>query len=125
MAAGGDLVDTVQRVAAARPALDVRANLSVSVDGTDLAVSSEGDRLVVQVPSVGAALGIARREGDRLPELSRVLTEAGLTAEVRIGSAVVALVGADAAPSALAELLSLGPVEIRPLQGVAAALRLR
>jgi hypothetical protein len=118
-------VDTLQGVARAGPVLDVQANMSVTVDGTDLAVSTVGDRLRVQVPSLAAGVRLLRAERGRLPDLSESLAAAGLTAEVRIGDAVVAVVGADAAPGFLSGLLSLGPVEVRPTEAVAAALRLR
>lgn len=125
MAAGGDLVETVERLARAGTDLSVTANLSASVDGVDLAISSEGDRIRVQVPSLRAGLRLARSQGERLGDLSGVLSEAGLTAEVRIGDAVVAVVGSGAVPGTLSTLLSLGPVEVRPRGAAAAALRLR
>ena len=107
------------------PPLDVTANLSVAVDGVDLAVSSVDDRLRVQVPSLAAGVSVLRAipdGGSRLPE---ALAAAGLTAEVRIGSAVVAVLGADAAADRLARRLGLASVELRTRGLVAAALRLR
>ncbi|MEF8812992.1 MAG: hypothetical protein V5A55_04140 [Halovenus sp.] len=125
MAASGDLVTTVERLARSSAGLSVTANLSVTADGVDLAISTVGDRLHVQVPPVWAGFRLLRGEQERLPALSRVLSEAELTAEIRVGSAVVAVAGSDADPGKLSELLSLGPVEIRLRELGPAALRLR
>jgi hypothetical protein len=108
-----DLAATVERAARTGPGLDITANLSVTVDGIDLAIGTVGDRIRIQIPSVGAGLRLARREGGRLGRLARILADAGETAEIRVGSAVVAVVGAEAAPSRLGWLLSRGPVEPR------------
>jgi len=121
----GDLVTTLQGVARQAGTLSLEANLSVTVDGTDLAVSTVDDRLRVQVPSLSAGARLLRSERGRLPDLSETLGAAGLTAEIRVGDAVLAVVGADATPGLLAALAGLGPVELRPTQAVAAALRLR
>lgn len=125
MAASGDLVSAVEHLARSRPGLSISANLSVTVDGIDLAISTVGDRLHVQVHSVWAGVRLLQGERERLPALSRVLSEADLTAEIRVGSAVVAILGKDATPGTLARLLSLGPVEIRLRALVPAALRIR
>lgn len=125
MAASRDLVATVERLARTGPGLDVTANLSVTVDGTDLAISTVEDRIRVQVPSVQAGFRLLRRERERLPALSRGLSEAELTAEIRVGSSVIAVAGTDAKPGKLSRLFSLGPVEVRLRSVVSAALRLK
>lgn len=125
MPASGDLVATVERLARSGPNLSVTANLSVTVDGIDLAVSTVEDAIRVQVPSVWAGFQLLQSERERLPDLSQVLVEAGLTAEVRVGSAVLAVAGTGAAPGTVSRLLALGPVEIRPGALVPAVLRLR
>jgi hypothetical protein len=79
----------------------------------------------VQVPSVAAAASLLSSEGDRLPALARLAASAGVTAEVRIGDAVVAVVGTDADPGRVSRLLSLGPVEVRSTELAAAALRFK
>ena len=64
-----DLVAVVKRVRE-RPALDVNANLSVTVDGVDIAVTADDDRLRVQVPSVLACVSVLSatpEEGLALP----------------------------------------------------------
>lgn len=125
MAAGGDLVGTIEGLARNGPDLSVTANLSVTVNNISLAISTVGERIRVQVPSVWDGFSLLRSERERLPALSRVLAEADLTAEIRVGSAVIAVAGTDAAPSTLSQLLSLGPVEVRLGALVPAVLRLR
>ncbi|MFC7073408.1 hypothetical protein ACFQJ7_00650 [Halovenus rubra] len=125
MAASGDLGRTVERFAHDGPALDVAANLSVTVDGIDLAINTVNERLHVQVPSVRAGFYLLGGERDRIPTISRVLSEADLTAEIRVGSAVLAVVGVEATPGMLSNLFALGAVEVRPKAVVPAALRLR
>ena len=119
-----DLVTVVERVRE-RPALDLKANLSVTVDGVDIAVTTDDDRLRVQVPSVLACVSVLSATPEEGLALPSALAAAGLTTEVRVGSAVVAIAGADAAPGRLARLLSVGPVEVRALALAAAAVRLR
>lgn len=120
-----DFAAILGRLARTGPALDVEANLSVTVDGIRLAVSTCDGRLRVQVPSIGACARLARSERTRLPVLASILADAGLTVEVRVGDAVVALVGADANPGRLARRLHLGAVEPRLRGVVAATLRLQ
>lgn len=127
MAVSEDVVGTLERIARASdtPALSLDANLTVTVGDAKLAVSTVDDRIRVQVPSVGVGVKLLRQERGRLPDLGELLAEAGLTAELRVGSAVVAVVGADATPGFLARRLGLGPVEVDGTAAVAAALRLR
>ncbi|WP_135663954.1 peptide ABC transporter ATP-binding protein [Halorhabdus rudnickae] len=125
MAASDDLVATIEGLARSRPALSVTANLSVRIDNVDLAISTVEDRIRVQVPSVSAGVRLLRGQREHLPRLSRVLSEAALTAEIRVGSAVVALAGADATPGRLGRVLSLEPLEVRPQALVAAVVRFR
>ncbi|QGN07737.1 hypothetical protein Hrd1104_10785 [Halorhabdus sp. CBA1104] len=125
MAASDDVVGPIESLARSRPALSVTANLSVCIDDVDLAISTVEDRIRVQVPSVEAGVRLLRGQRERLPRLSRVLSAAALTAEIRVGSAVVALAGAEATPGRLGRALSLGPLEVRPQALVGAVLRVR
>ncbi|RXK51477.1 hypothetical protein [Halorientalis pallida] len=125
MATSSDLAATVGRVARAGDRFDVTANLSVTVDGVDLAVSTVDDRIRVQVPSVWDGVRLGRTERVRLGRLARILADAGETAEIRVGDAVVAVVGDDATPGRLDWVLSEGPVETHPRAVVQAAFRLR
>ncbi|MFT4949246.1 MAG: hypothetical protein ACI9CA_001382 [Natronomonas sp.] len=120
-----DLVGVVRGLTRQAPRFAVDANLSVTVDGTRLAISTHAERLRVQVPSVTAGLRLARNDRDRLPTVAGLLDDAGLTAEVRVGNAVLAVLGAEATPGAPARRLGLGAVELRPRGVVAATLRLR
>ena len=102
--------------------LDVRADLTVAIEGEneDLRVRSQTDTLLVDVPSVGVALGLARRSSGLLPGVADVLAAADLTVGVAIDGTGVAVLGADARPGPLAR--RIGPhVEIRD-KGVAKAL---
>ena len=125
MATSGDLIATLEGLARRGPGLSVTANLSVTVNEIDLAISTVEDRIRVQVPSVWDAFGLLRSERDRLPGLSRVLSEADLAAEIRVGSAVIAIAGSDAVPGKVSQLLGLGPVEVRLRALGSAILRFR
>ena len=120
-----DVTAVLEAAARERPALEVAANLSVTVDGVDLAVHADGDRIRVQVPSVWAGarvlLAVPEGGGDGLAALEAT----GLTVEIRVGSAVIAVAGAGANPGRLTRLLSVGPVEVRARALAAAALRIR
>lgn len=120
-----DFATVLGRLARQGPGLAVDANLSVTVEGTRLAVSTHAERLRVQVPSVTAGLRLARNDRDRLSAVAGLLADADLTAEIRVGDAVVAVVGAEATPGPLSRRLRLGAVELRPRGAVAATLRLR
>jgi hypothetical protein len=121
VAASGDLAGTVEGLARSGPDLNITANLSVTVHNIDLAISTVDDRIRIQVPSVRAGIRLIRSERDRLQSVSRVLSETGMVAEIRIGSRVVAVAGTDAAPGTVSKLLSLGPVELHP-RGLVGAL---
>jgi hypothetical protein len=122
---GSEVLTVLETAAADSPALSVDANLSLTVDGTKLAVSGSDDRIHVQVPSVRAAASLFGSERQRLPAVSGALADNGLTAEVRIGDAVVALLGAAATPGQLSKPIWGEAVEIRPAELFAAALRLK
>ena len=103
-----DIGSTLEDIAREGPPLSVTANLSVTVDGVDLAVHADGDRIRVQVPSVwaGARVLLAVPEGG--DGLAAALEATGLTVEIRVGSAVIAVAGAGATPGRLARLLPVG-----------------
>ena len=98
--------------------LDVQADLTVAIEGEneDLRVRSQTDTLLVDVPSVGVALGLARRSSGLLPGVADVLAAADLTVGVAIDGTGVAVLGADARPGPLAR--RIGPhVEVRDRGG--------
>ena len=120
-----DVTAVLEAAARERPPLEVTANLSVTVDGVDLAVHADGDRVRVQVPSVWAGTRVLRAVPEGGDGLAAALEATGLTVEIRVGSAVIAVAGAGATPGRLARLLPVGPVEVRARALVAAALRVR
>ena len=125
MPTGSEVLTVLEAAATDSPALSVDANLTLTVDGTKLAVSASGDRIRIQIPSVRAAVALFGSERQRLPAVSERLADTGLTAEVRIGDAVVALLGEAATPGRLSNSIWGESVEIRPGELFAAALRLK
>ena len=90
-------------------------DLTLSVDGVDAAVNAAGQRVFVEVASVGDALRIARRLPDASLSNRAVaeLVRGGLTAEVRVRGRTVAVAGADARPGPLSHALGVAPAEVR------------
>jgi hypothetical protein len=97
-------------------------DLTLSVDGIDVAVHATGQRLFVEVDSVRDALRVARNlPDDPVSDLAvGELVYGGLTAEVRVRGRTVALAGADARPGPLSHRLGVAPAELR-LAGVVGA----
>ena len=121
-----DVSAVLEAAARERPPLEVTANLSVTVDGVDLAVHADGDRVRVQVPSVWAGARVLQAALDSGGDgLAAALEATGLTAEIRVGSAVIAVAGAGVTPGRLARLLPVGSVKVRARALAAAALRVR
>lgn len=115
-----------------RRALDVHADLDLTIDGRAVRIEGRGDRIVVDVPDArtGALLlKAAPRSGgprrDDLAEADRALQAAGLTAEVRLGGDQFARLGARARPGAVARLFRLGNVEVTPVPAVVRVARER
>lgn len=108
--------------AAERAPLSVETDLDVSLDGQPIQVTSTGERLFVELPSVLAGIR-ALRSGAPVydPRLGGLLRTSDLTVEVRVRGATVLVVGADASPGALSERVGAAPAEVR-LGGVLAAL---
>ena len=125
MVTGSEVLAALEAAATDSPALSVDANLTLAVDGTKLAVSAAEDRIRVQVPSVRAATSLFGSQRQRLPAIAGALADTGLTAEIRIGDAVVALLGGAATPGQLSSAIWGEAVEIRPGELLAAALRLK
>ena len=121
-----DIGSTLEDIAREGPPLSVTANLSVTVDGVRLSVYADGDRIRVQVPSVWAgARGLRAVLDSGGDGLAAALEATGLTAEIRVGSAVIAVAGAGVTPGRLARLLPVGSVKVRARALAAAALRVR
>jgi hypothetical protein len=121
-----DIGSTLEDIAREGPPLSVTANLSVTVDGVRLSVHADGDRVRVQVPSVWAGARVLQAALDSGGDgLAAALEATGLTAEIRVGSAVIAVAGAGVTPGRLARLLPVGSVKVRARALAAAALRVR
>lgn len=127
LADGGQRIRTVAGLLDAieqRPDLAVEADLTVAVAGRELRVVGYDDLVVVDVPSVRAALALARRYRARTMDAAAALDSMGLTVEAQVRGVPVGRVGAAATPGTAARLLGLGPVELVP-EGVALALTRR
>ncbi|MXR50378.1 hypothetical protein GRX03_01985 [Halovenus sp. WSH3] len=119
-----DAADALGELPRTSDRLDVEANLGVEIDGRSFAVSSEGDRVVVHAPSVSACL-VAADQRTLLPALAETAAQAGITVELRTGDAVLAVVGAAAAPDRPTAALFGEAVELRPAGVLAGLVRLR
>jgi len=108
----GDALAAVERRLSAGPGLTVSSDLVVTVDGTELTVSSFTDLLRIEVPSVRALATLGRRHRERVATLGSLLSAADLTAAIVVGRRRVATVGADVTPGPLARLLGLGPFRV-------------
>jgi hypothetical protein len=87
--------------------LSVEANLDVTIEGQRCAVWTEGDRLVVNAPSLSTGRDmLAGVEAVPVPQPRLVggLADTALTVEVRVRHAPVARLGAGVEPSRLATL---------------------
>ncbi|MFB6125951.1 MAG: hypothetical protein ABEJ79_01435 [Halolamina sp.] len=94
--------------------LSIETDLDVRVDGYELTTRSTGDRLFVDLPSLRAAVAVARGgDVDQLPTVATALRQTDLTVEVRIREATVGLVGAEATPGELERELSLSALDLR------------
>jgi len=94
--------------------LSVSTDLSVAVDGTDVAVRSTGDRVLVDVPTLGAAVDVLRSvPRERLTAFSATLRAADITIEVRVRESPVVVVGAGAHPGVVSRRLGVAPAEFR------------
>lgn len=112
--------------------LEVLADLQLAVDGEEIEIRGDGDRIVVDLPSLRAGRRLLSHGplamGDQEQQVQRVneaLDIAGLTVDVRLDGDVIARVGAQAQPNAVSRLLRLGDVEVRPSKTLTVAARRR
>ncbi len=115
----------------ARP-LSVIADLSLDLDGEDIEIRGDGNRVIVDLPSLqaGRALfqaGPFSRYGRRagLATMNVFLRETDLTVDVQYAGETVVRLGAAAKPNTVARLLNLGEIEVRPAKSVRAVFRRR
>jgi len=90
-------------------------DLTLAVDGIELDVRSTGDRLFVEVPTVRAAVRLARSLASETDATAptRFLVATDLSVEVRVRGRTVAVLGATARPGPVARWLDVAPAEPR------------
>ncbi|ACV48214.1 MULTISPECIES: hypothetical protein [Halomicrobium] len=100
------------------PPLSVDAELTLTVDGHEYRVRDRGNRLVVDAPTLPAALALR----DSLPEggVGRLLSTTDLAVDVAVHDAVVATTG-PSADGPVATTVGGSPTTLRPA-GLATAL---
>lgn len=107
--------------------LDVIADLNLDVNGEDVQVRGQGERIVVELPSLQAGRDLFNTDilghggRDMLNRMGEALQQADLTAEVKLEDTTVARLGRDAEPGAVTRLLGLGNVEVHPARSLAAS----
>jgi len=112
--------------------LDVLADLQLAVDGEEISIRGDGDRLVVDLPSLRAGRRLLQSgpfaletEPTPVTQLHEVLGGAGVSVEVRLQGDPIARMGAGAEPGLLSRALNLGAVELRPTRSVLRAMQRR
>ena len=93
----------------------VTDDLTLTVDGVELDVTSTGERLFIEAGSIRDAIHAVRRvpgDGD-VSGPATLLSTTDLTTEFRVRGRTVAVVGAGARPGALSRRLGFAPAEIR------------
>ena len=107
------VVDEVVAAVRDRPDLSVNADLSVTLGGTEIQVTSYTDLVRVEIASVGDAVRVARsaRSRSALGRLTRGLVATGLTVDLYVAGAQVARLGTDATPGPLARRLTGASVQ--------------
>ena len=97
-----------------RVPLDVRTDLSLSVEGTDAALRSTGERLFLEFPSVVSAVEALRslQSFDR-QGLHRALMGADLALEIRARHRTLVVLGAGARAGPLSRRVGVAPAELR------------
>ena len=110
--------------------LEILADLQLTVDGESIDVRADGRHVVVNLPSLRAGRRLLdaeplSRDGRGPRRVQEALQVAGITLEVQLEGAPIAVIGAGASPGRLARALKLDGVELRLLSTVRQALRRR
>lgn len=94
-------------------ALDVSADLTLTLADEDVRVTGYGDLVVVDAPSVRAALGLLRG-ADHLPTraVERGLNRGGVTVDVRVRGNSVARAGPGVRPGVVSRALGVDPARV-------------
>ncbi|ELZ91689.1 oligopeptide/dipeptide ABC transporter, ATP- binding protein [Haloferax mucosum ATCC BAA-1512] len=88
-------------------------DFTLTVAGVSMPVSSTGDRLFVEVPTLWSAIQVARAVNFDVGGLARMLTTTDLTTELRVRGRTVAVVGTGARPGFVSRELGITPAEFR------------
>ena len=101
--------------------LEVATDLDLEIGGVPVAVSSTGDRVFLDFPSVRSAISAGRRRPAMdYGSVDALLRTGDLAVEVRVHHRTVLALGAATRPSLLLQRAGLHPVELR-LTGVLSA----
>jgi hypothetical protein len=103
----------VSETEAVAPLSVATEDLTLTVGDLRLPVASTGERLFVEVPTVRAALRLARLASADAERPAALLTATGLTAELRVRGRTVAVLGGDARPGPLSRTLGVAPAVVR------------
>jgi hypothetical protein len=97
-------------------ALDVDADLTLSVDGAAVSIRGYGDLIVVAAPSLATVRRLARGSDPVVDDLRLLghLRDAHVTLDVRVGGRSVARAGPDVDPGPLSRALDLAPARLSP-----------
>ncbi len=112
--------------------LEVLADLQIAIDGEDVDVQADGDRIVIDLSSLEAGRRLLAgypfatvRSGSSASRLQDALQIAGLTVDVQLRGNLLARMGKGARPGRLARALNLEGFELRPAQSARAIVRRR
>jgi hypothetical protein len=112
--------------------LEIFADLELAVDGEPIDVRADGQRILVDLPSLHAGRRLLDAEpfsgtgrGRATRRVQEALQIAGFTLEVRLEGEPIAVIGAEATPGRLARALRLDGVELRPASTLRQAARKR
>jgi hypothetical protein len=111
--------------------LEILADLRLAVDGEGIDIRADGDRIVVDLPSLQAgrrllaAEPLARNRSRTLQRSHAALEAMGVSAEFQLNGAPFARVGAGTRPGRLGKILGLPGLELEPTRPVRAAVRRR
>jgi hypothetical protein len=113
--------------------LEVLADLEIAVDGENIDVQADGDRIVVDLSTLEAGRRLvagfpfsrnwsSKASADRLQDALQI---AGLTVDIQLQGDLIARMGEGARPGRLARALNLKGLELRPAQSLRAVVRRR
>lgn|GEM_PF-2161841 len=94
-------------------AVDVDADLTLTIDDVTVRIRGYGDLVVVAAPSLSVVRRLARTSVPPLDApLLEFLRDADVTLDIRVGGRSVARAGADVDPGALSRALGTAPARV-------------